>query len=165
MNVTVNGWSRLIAHYGTQMRALTLQECDLDDAQLAIVVGGFVRLQYLDVSSNRINEATALRSLCPGLRVLKVGPRLIGSNVSADIPILPIVEGRGGRELRELHLQGFLSPKLARVAEMEHLERLSIRFMKPLFEDAALSGSVFAAIGRLSRLKCLEIYQVCFLNF
>ncbi len=157
--MTVRGWSRLIDHFGRQLTQLTLSDCDLDDDQLAIVVGGFRSLLYLDLSSNRLGEARPLRDLPPGLRVLKVGPRLVGGGSPiATIPIEHILEG-AGREVRELHLQGFLCRQLERLAEMRALERLTIRFMKPLFEDAAVSGC-FAAIGRLSSLKCLEIYQV-----
>ncbi|KAH9392993.1 hypothetical protein TYRP_006092 [Tyrophagus putrescentiae] len=125
LNVTVRGWSRLIDHFGRQLTQLTLSDCDLDDDQLAIVVGGFRSLLYLDLSSNRLGEARPLRDLPPGLRVLKVGPRL-----------------GAGREVRELHLQGFLCRQLERLAEMRALERLTIRFMKPLFEDAAVVAAL-----------------------
>ena len=159
MNVTLNGWNRLIEHYGNQVTALTLQDCDLDDRQLQIVIKGFRRLKYFDISSNRIGEATALSQICDGIEVLKVGPRLIGNNVSADIPIESIVAGPG-RLVSQLYLQGFLNSNLSLVSQMNNLTKLNIRFMKPLFEDISIINC-FAAIGRIKTLECIEIFQVC----
>lgn len=158
MNVTVSGWKQLTDNYGGQVSALTLQDCDLDEAQLALVIAGFRKLTYLDISSNRIGKATALKDLCATIRVLKVGPRLIGNNVAADIPIESILAG-AGRNVSELYLQGFLSGKLSLVGQMPNLVKLTIRFMKPLFEDQSIIDC-FAAIGRIHTLTCLEIYQV-----
>ena len=158
MNVTMHGWNRLIEIYGNQLTYLTLQDCDIDDQQLQIIVEGFRRLKYLDVSSNRIGDATALKQICEGIEVLKVGPRLIGNNVSADIPIESILAGHG-RFVSELYLQGFLHSNLSLVSQMHNLTKLTIRFMKPLFEDLNMANC-FAAIGRINTLRCLEIYQV-----
>jgi len=158
MNVTFNGWNRLIQHYGQQVTVLTLQDCDLDDHQLQIVIDGFHRLKYLDVSSNRIAKATALSQICECIQVLKVGPRLMGNNVSSDIPVEPIVAGNG-RYVRELYLQGFLNSQLSLISQLNNLTKLTIRFMKPLFEDTSIANC-FGAIGRIHSLLSLEIYQV-----
>src|SRR5699024_10994085 len=119
------------------------------------------RLKHLDISSNRIVEATALADLCPGVEVLRVGPRLIGG-ISTKIPLQPIVAG-AGRLVTDLYLQGFLSPHLPLLARMSNLRRLTIRFMKPMFDNFDLS-SCFGAIGELQGLQSLEIYQVCSLT-
>lgn len=159
LNVTFNGWNKLIHYYGNQVTTLILQDCDLDDRQLHIIITGFRQLVYLDITSNRIVEAKALSQLCPSIRVLKVGPRLIG-NISADIPIQPIVAGEG-RLVTEIYLQGFLSHNLSLVSSMTNLRKLSIRFMKPLFDDTNMSNC-FSVIGQLKHLRSLEIYQVSF---
>lgn len=162
MNVTVNGWNRLIEMYGNQVTKLTLRECDLDDHQLEIIIMGFRCLTYLDISSNRIGVAGALSRICPTIEILKVGPRLIGNNVSADIPIEKIIAGPA-RYVTELSIQGFLSSKLTLISHLCCLTKLTIRFMKPLFDDINITNC-FAAIGRLRSLRCLEIYQVCNTN-
>lgn len=156
--MTFNGWSKLIQFYGNQMTTLILQDCDLDDHQLEMIVNGFRKLQHLDVSNNRITDAKALTDICDDIRVLKIGPRLLGNNVSADIPIQSVVAG-AGRFVTELHLQGFLSPELSLVCSMPHLTKLVIRFMKPLFDDSN-SVDYFSSIGLIPTLQCLEIYQV-----
>lgn len=161
LNVTVRGWKRLIDHFGNQLTQLTLSDCDLDDDQLAIVVGGFKTLLYLDLSGNRLAEARPLRDLPHGLRVLRVGPRLkvrssTGITSTASIPIEHILN-EAGKEVRELHLQGLLCRQVERLAEMQGLEKLSIRFM---CDDPAVVSSCLAVIGRIHSLKSLEIIQV-----
>lgn len=141
------------------MTSLTLQDCELDDYQFKIIIDGFRQLKYLDISSNRMEEANALAEICSGIEILKVGPRLISNNVSADIPMKPIVTGHG-RFVNELYIQGFLSTKLESISQMNNLSKLVIRFIKPLFDDINISNC-FNSIGQLNSLRCLEIYQVC----
>lgn len=147
--------------FGNQVTSLTLQDCELDDYHLAIIVNGFRKLQFLDISGNRISNSAALGGIASTIRVLKVGPRLTGNSAIIDIPIESVVSG-SGRNVTELDIQGFLTANLFLVSTMSNLTKLVIRFMKPLFDEAS-QLDCFSAISNLHQLECLEIHQVsCF---
>lgn len=142
------------------MTDLTLHDCDLDDNHLALVVIGFRRLRYLDIGGNRLVTSAALAQLCPSIEVLKVGSKLTGPSAHpmGVVPIEQIVAGQG-RYLRELHVQGFLDAQLARLADMPHLTKLVLRFVRPAFDDPTTCGQHLAFLGRCHRLTTLEVYQ------
>jgi Leucine-rich repeat (LRR) protein len=147
----------MIATYGKRVTKLVLQDCDLDDKQLDIIISGFTKLVYLDISGNHIINSEPLKRICDTIQVIKIGPRLISDNISIKLPLNSIVSGNG-RKVKELHIQGFLTQQISCVSKLIHLNTLVIKFIKPLFDDQDMD--YFSAISAIKTLQCLEIYQV-----
>lgn len=157
LNVTDHGWQELIATYGEQVTKLVLQDCDLDDKQLDIIIRGFTRLVYLDISGNHIINSEPLKHICKTIEVIKIGPRLISDNNSNELPLNSLLSGNG-RKVKELYIQGFLSQQISCVSRFYQLNRLVIKFIKPLFDEQDMD--VFSSISGIKTLESLEIYQV-----
>lgn len=162
INLTFNGWTKLINSYGHQLTTLILQECDIDDNQLAIIINGFRRLVYLDITNNRLVNSYALCNLPSTIKYLNVGSKISGyiSYHFRYIPMEPIAAGYG-RLITELHLQGIIDEKFILINQLKNLKKLTIHFIKPVIDVDTIE--YFSAIQHLNNLESLEIYQVRYL--
>ena len=158
MNVTENGWRQLVSAFGRQLTKLVITDCDLDTKQLDIIVNGFERLDFLDITGNHIRNYDCLKNICDTIQVIKLGPRLInGDNQALELPLESLMAGNG-RYVKELHIQGFLTRQLSNISNFKQLNRLVVKFIKPLFGDQDLE--FFNSVSSFKTLECLEIYEV-----
>ena len=159
MNVTDNGWRQLVSAFGQQLSRLVVKDCDIDDKQLDIIINGFRKLVVLDISGNHIKSCEPLKKICDTIRVIKLGPRLTnGENISIEMPLNSLIKGNGS-QIQELHIQGILTRQLSCISRFSHLNRLVLKFVKPMFSDDH-DLDIFSSIASIKRLECLELYEV-----
>lgn len=166
INLTYNGWQRLIHSYGQQIHTLILKDCHIDERQLAIIVDGFRQLIRLDITDNRLEQASALRNLSPTIRSLSLGNHFASEMAIHDyhndihyIPLSSIVSGSGCYSITELFVQGYLDNQFPRIVQMKQLQHLTIHFWRTLFDEHD-SIQCLSSIRHLSQLQSLEIYHV-----
>lgn len=171
INLTYNGWQRMITTFGQQIHTLILKDCQIDERQLAIIINGFRQLIRLDITDNRLEQATALSNLSSTIRSLSLGNYLssettiINDNHNHNhndvqyIPILSIVSGPGCQSITELFVQGYIDNQFPLIERMKQLQRLTIHFWRTLFDEHD-SIQCLSSIRHLSQLRCLEIYHV-----
>ena len=158
MNVTDKGWRQLVSAFGDQLTKLSITDCDLDSKQLDIIIDGFRRLEFLDIIGNHIRNYECLKNICETIKVIKLGPRLNnGDNQPLELPLEWLMAGNGCK-VKELHIQGFLTQQLSNISSFKQLNRLVVKFIKPLFGDQDLE--FFNSVSSFKALECLEIYEV-----
>lgn len=161
-----------------------MEDCDLESRHLALIVDNFRQLRNLNVANNSgVTNYQALARLPATLEVLKVGPKLSMTSRRTptgqryqhyEMPIELIVTWAGnlnkqGRDcqLRSLQLQGYLTARLQKLATIDSLRELRVKYVSFASQDLFNYeiDVLTASLRHIRQLDTLKLYQVSFEDF
>ena len=160
MNATNFGWQTLVTAFGQQLTKLVITDCEIDDKQLDIIVNGFRKLKFLDITGNPIRNYDCLANICDTIEVIKLGASLIHEDYQfLEAPLEPLMTGNG-LQIKELHIQGFLTPQLFGISNFSQLNTLVVKFKKVRTLFGFPDSEFFRSLSSMKSLECVELYEV-----
>ncbi len=169
-NLTVIGWQNVAQQYGTTLRTLILEDCDLENYHLGLIVESFRSLVHLNLANNSdITNFSPLTGLSSTVETLKLGPKLSvdckknQALYNHEMPVEFIVTGSGSANIRTLQLQGILTQKLSRLHHLPKLEHLIVKYASFSAVEDIFSLEVeilTSAAAKMKQLRKLDLYQV-----
>lgn len=171
-NVTQVGWQNLALSYGDSLKTLILEDCDLENYHLGLIVQSFQNLTHLNIANNsEITNFSPLTKLTKTIEVLKLGPKLSVNSrknralYNHEMPIDELVKSEFGQNIRQLQLQGCLTPKLIQLQQLGRLEHLIVKYasfsnVEDVFNmEMAILTNMAAKVKQLQQLDLYQINQ------